>query len=432
MNFKEKALFGLLSKVSFGEHVIYSKMYENISKEIRKQYGNLVPADKHDFSMMIPNQDYNMYIHIPFCDTLCKKCPYDKVTKFELFDRYCEALTTEMKIIARQKWDKHIKPIGIFIGGGTPSVLPLENMRDLVTNIKSIFIKNSTPEFTLEINPKSSSVEKIDEWIGMGINRFSIGVQSFNNNVLNYYNRNHGGEISEELCRYLSKIGFNYNIDLLFGFDGHEQKDFMDDINKAIDISVPHITIYPYFEGEINKEKYKHQKKMYESARRHLLLNGYYQYTIFDFCKENDKKSIFWEGFTNHDNIALGVGGSGGTIEKGAYTKYSDIEVYCESIEQEKPAFFKKEGKEQAKMNILTLYGLDIDRKQCIDSYGVDPYLDQKEIFDILKAVGHVKIDKNKIYLKNYFRQIFLWTLCFFVDMKEPLKEKLIEMKNIK
>lgn len=400
------------------EERTYQGLYENIRISLEKSHRDLVPANEtEDYKILVPTGSHVIYIHMPFCDTFCRSCPYSKSVKLDLMNEYCDSVIKEIELVEKYLNKSCVTaPVTVFMGGGTPSIAPLDKIERIMTKVKDTFAKDTEVEMTIEANPSSTTPEKINRWVSMGFNRISLGIQSFNEDTLKYYNRTHDAKWSEELCKYLSSKNLNYNIDLLFGHEGHNTNDFLDDIKKAVALNVPHITINPFHDVVNEIRKYKKQKEMYEAGQELLKSNGYIQYSIIDFHSEKGKPSHYSTQY-KQGVLALGAGGAGSSLEYGSYFKFDDVEQYISRISQNKPAFNKCRVYQKTQVNPLSLYGLTINRKKFEELYGVDPYIEGKELFDVLKAMGHIDIDSKEIILKNYFRQCHLSYFCLFGAM---------------
>jgi coproporphyrinogen III oxidase-like Fe-S oxidoreductase len=200
MKLFDKLFFGAMAKFFAGRNFLYNKIYEKMSEGMRKSLA-LIPADDDDMKLMLPDDNYTIYTHIPFCKTICKECPYNKTTKLHLMDDYTDHLVKEIEIVKDSAKGDIQPPQAVFFGGGTPSLLPLKNMERIMALLNTYFIQNSDVEVTLEVSPQSTTREKIDAWRKMGINRISMGIQSFKKEDLKYYNRSKQEvENSEELC----------------------------------------------------------------------------------------------------------------------------------------------------------------------------------------------------------------------------------------
>ena len=182
----------------------------------------------------------SVYIHIPFCNSICSYCDFSKVFyNKKIVKKYLEQLKKEIKKYYNNELVKTI-----YIGGGTPSSLSYEELNELL-KITDIFKKVNDCEFTIECNPENMDDTKIDLITKYGVNRVSIGVQSFNENILKILNRNHNREQVFLLIKNLKESGINnINIDLIFGVQNQSLENIKNDLDKFLMLEIPHISYY--------------------------------------------------------------------------------------------------------------------------------------------------------------------------------------------
>jgi oxygen-independent coproporphyrinogen-3 oxidase len=183
----------------------------------------------------------SLYIHYPWC---VKKCPYCDFNSHETGNRegYIAALLKDLDNELDTIQGRSIH--SIFIGGGTPSLMSVDELQELFTGLKSKLIFEKNIEITLETNPGTFEIEKFKAFKGIGINRLSIGVQSFQNHHLKSLGRIHSAEEASKACTYASQIFDNFNIDLMYGLEGQSINDCLSDLNQAIDLNPQHISFY--------------------------------------------------------------------------------------------------------------------------------------------------------------------------------------------
>ena len=182
----------------------------------------------------------SVYIHIPFCSNICSYCDFSKMFYNENYvDKYLEALEKEIK---ENYKNEEIKTI--YIGGGTPSSLNLNQLKKLL-DITNIFKTNNLEEFTIECNPENLDEEKIKLFTNYKVNRISLGVQTFNDKYLKYLNRCHNKEMVFDVINLLKKYNFNnINIDLIYALKGQTIDELKEDIKIFKSLDIPHISAY--------------------------------------------------------------------------------------------------------------------------------------------------------------------------------------------
>lgn len=182
-----------------------------------------------------------LYVHVPFCLRKCIYCDFASVPIDHSFAKsYVEALKKEIRL--RGKGDVLD---GIYIGGGTPTVLPETLLQDLLATIGESFGTNAPAEITVEANPDTVDGERLDLLLESGVNRLSIGVQSLNDIELNVLGRTHSAKRAIDAVADAQSAGFkNISIDLIYGIPGQKLKRWSETLNKAVELGVKHISAY--------------------------------------------------------------------------------------------------------------------------------------------------------------------------------------------
>ena len=268
-----------------------------------------------------------IYIHVPFCSSFCTYCDfYSEICRCgQSFDEYAEAVVAEIHNRREELSMNMTAPDAVntlYIGGGTPSVLPLDVLARIVRAIAELVVRHSSPtiettspfdEFTVEVNPEDI-VEKGPEYVrrllALGVDRVSMGVQSFDDGILRWMNRRHDSEHAVKAFRILRECGVrNLSIDLIFGLSQLTDKIWKDTIEKALELGPEHISAYQLSieEGsalagmvadgryvEASDEQCRHQ---YDILCQSLRQDGYHHYEISNFAKpgfEAVHNSAYW------------------------------------------------------------------------------------------------------------------------------------------
>lgn len=258
----------------------------------------------------------SLYIHIPFCAQKCLYCDFVSFAgKVSLINDYIEALVKELDYYKAYTFDT------VYIGGGTPTFLNVKNLKRLGEGIKKLQLTNDV-EFSAEANPGTFSMEKLECLKEMGVNRLSIGLQSFDNNTLKLLGRIHTAEDFHESYNLARMAGFNnINIDLMFGLPKQSFEIFRDTLEKVVALGPEHISSYSLIveENTVFYDKYLHgeglpseelEREMYKFATEYLKSNGYNQYEISNFARENKEckhNIVYW---TMKDYIGCGLNSS--------------------------------------------------------------------------------------------------------------------------
>jgi oxygen-independent coproporphyrinogen-3 oxidase len=235
-----------------------------------------------------------LYIHIPFCIKKCLYCDFLSVPYDELLARaYTDALCKEL--ILKEDDAGELKTV--YIGGGTPSILPEKCFRQLFKCLKDNFKFSDSPEITVEANPGTVDESKIDAMLSLGVNRLSIGVQSFNDDELKTLGRIHTSREAEDAVRIIKNSSIkNFSIDLMYGIPGQTMDSWKHTLSKAVEFSPTHISSYELTPGEntplyglIEKDMIKMPDEelllsIYGYAIDYLESKGYEHYEISNFA----------------------------------------------------------------------------------------------------------------------------------------------------
>ncbi len=256
-----------------------------------------------------PDQMAGIYIHIPFCRKACHYCNFHFSTSLEKAEAVEASI---LKEIALRSSEINEAVQTIYFGGGTPSILAPEAINKMLQAIKTHYAISSDPEITLEANPDDITAEKARAWKRMGINRFSIGVQSFADENLQWMNRAHDASQSIQCIQTIREAGFdNFSIDLIYGTPGQTQQGWIKDLEKAIEMKIPHLSCYAltveegtalhHMIGSGKKEKISadEQAERFEALVQLSSLAGYTHYEISNLAlpgKESKHNSAYWEG----------------------------------------------------------------------------------------------------------------------------------------
>ncbi len=250
-----------------------------------------------------------IYIHIPFCRKACHYCNFHFSTSLGMADAVHASIIKEISLRSSELKEEVQT---IYFGGGTPSILAPEAIDMILQAIKAHYAISSNPEITLEANPDDITAEKAKTWKRMGINRFSIGVQSFADENLQWMNRAHDASQSIQCIQTIREAGFdNFSIDLIYGTPGQTQEGWIKDLEKAIEMKIPHLSCYAltveegtalhHMIGSGKKEKISadEQAERFEALVQLSSLAGYSHYEISNLAlpgKESKHNSAYWEG----------------------------------------------------------------------------------------------------------------------------------------
>ena len=185
-----------------------------------------------------------LYIHIPFCETKCPYCDFNTYERIEgLMPQYIEALIHEIDLWGETL--RHPRVNTLFLGGGTPSYLPSNQITPILEVVRSEFHVEADAEITLEANPGDFSLESLRRYLELGINRISIGFQSLKDELLQLLGRRHSAHEAIEAYRLARKAGFaNVNIDLMYGIPYQGLADWGDTLRRTLSLEPDHLSLY--------------------------------------------------------------------------------------------------------------------------------------------------------------------------------------------
>lgn len=258
-----------------------------------------------------------LYVHIPFCRNVCGYCDFVKCRYNPgLAEKYLSVLKMELETIRQDSFET------VYIGGGTPTALNYSQLKNLLEML-SVFKVNQ--EYTIEINPESFDEDKARLLKQYGVNRASVGVQSFNEHVLKVMNRQHTNADVERTISLLKENGINnISIDLIFGLGSQGLMDVIDDLQKAVNLDITHISVYdleiwPNTEfGMKNYQKADEERcaLMYQSIIDYLNSHSYYQYEVSNFALADNysrHNTLYWQ-YEDYYGVGLGACGKIGDM----------------------------------------------------------------------------------------------------------------------
>lgn len=349
-----------------------------------------------------------LYIHIPFCSQKCLYCDFYSLPYSEdLASGYVEVI---LKQIASLNQDFSSG----YIGGGTPSVLSPEMLDRLLKGLKK-FIRKGL-EFTIEVNPESVDEEKLRLFIAKGVNRISVGVQSFDDKKLSLLGRIHNAKQASEAIELSKKSGFkNISIDMIFGVAGEGLKEWRSELKKAIDCGCQHISCYSLsYEKDTPLFRMREKKsimpledetvaEMYKYTMSYLPCAGFERYEVSNFAKpgfECRHNLNYWD-----NNPYVGLGPSAVSYLNGVRSEnVKDVREYIDrfnkdmdlAISREKLTSIQK-AKETASVKIRTQKGVNYDWFKDKTGFG---FLElEKEALEGLAEQGLIEYNKKGVRL---------------------------------
>ncbi len=368
--------------------------------------------------MTTTNNTLGLYLHVPFCRHKCRYCDFLSFAcdKEQILHEYAEALLREMDIQSEEYRYKIVD--SIFIGGGTPSLLSVEDTQRIMDALQDNFYIAKDTEITIESNPATLDEYKLESYLDMGINRLSIGVQSFENSVLQILGRIHDKNEAFQAIQMAKKVGFeNINIDIMFGIPGQSMKMWKDTVRQCIFQEPQHISLYS-LQVEEGTEMYKliydtealqlpdeeTDRKMYHEALQMLRAAGFNQYEISNAAMPGFESRHNRKYWSYEEYAGLGLGASSFTGGK-RFRNYSKMMDYLKAIKEHRLPVDENSFENYTLRDEMGIYVFTGLRKaegvNLLDFY--DTF--QMDLFDIYdpeiikKYKGYIELYRDQLYL---------------------------------
>lgn len=263
-----------------------------------------------------------IYLHIPFCLQKCNYCDFLSFggSSEEAQTEYIQSMVREIAYHGEVYRNRYYVD-SIFIGGGTPSLIEASLIADLMTAIKDNFTIDPMAEITIESNPKTLTAEKLNKYLELGINRLSIGAQSFNESILKFMGRAHSAKDFFDSYSLARKCGFqNINIDIMFGIPGQTKEIWSETFDQALDLEPEHLSFYslqleegtPFFKmyeaGKLKETDEQLDRDMYHYALNALKRRGYEHYEISNASKVGYECRHNLKYWSMEDYLGIGLG----------------------------------------------------------------------------------------------------------------------------
>lgn len=293
-----------------------------------------------------------VYIHIPFCSQACHYCNFHFSTSKRMMDPMVEAIEKELQLQQAYLGDESIQTI--YFGGGTPSLLSPREIQQLLTKINQCFTIENGAEVTLEGNPDDLTLQKLTDLKAIGVNRLSIGIQSFQNVLLRYLNRIHDANKAVEVIKDARKVGFdNLSIDLIYGIPISNPILWEKDLMTAMELAPEHIAAYcltiekhtvfgNWLEaGKLQPVDEEKQAEQFDVLVKVLAVRGYEQYEVSNFALPgyySQHNSNYWK-----KGNYLGVGPAAHSYNSVSRQKnVAHNQAYIKAIDQQVVPFTRE------------------------------------------------------------------------------------------
>lgn len=288
---------------------------------------------------------FGIYIHIPFCVKKCSYCDFVSFCSDEkIWEQYTNAVVCE---IENKKIENPKKVTTIYIGGGTPSLIPEKYIVKIINTVKSRFKIEELAEITIEVNPGTVTEKKLVAYKNVGINRISIGLQSAEDRILKLIGRIHNYQTFLSTYNLTRNIGFeNINVDLMLAIPTQTKEELLNTLNKVIELKPNHISLYSLIVEEnteikkaleVGKLEYvdeKVEREMYWKTKRILEKNGYFHYEISNFAKRGLESKHNMDCWNQEEYIGFGIAAHS-YINNKRFSNISNLEEYIKNINEE-------------------------------------------------------------------------------------------------
>lgn len=326
-----------------------------------------------------------IYIHVPFCKNKCAYCNFFSLASEKNVSSFVDALKRE--IITRNQYLGYEDVETIYFGGGTPSLLPLNHIEDILKLLHKKFNIISNPEITLEVNPDTIDKEKMYSLKNMGVNRISIGIQSFHDDDLRYLDRRHDSKHALQVIDDLKCVGFDkLTLDLIYGIPTLTEEKWNKNLDIFFSTGISHLSAYALTiepktilgqrieKGDLQDVNEDETIRHYEILVERTKENGFEHYEISNFAKEgfrSQHNSIYW-----NDEKYLGLGPSAHSYDGSSrqwnvsnLTKYIDADFDTDLYFEREILTLDDKFNEYVMTGLRTSWGCDI--KKITSDYGL-------------------------------------------------------------
>ena len=350
--------------------------------------------------------DISLYLHIPFCKKKCKYCDFVSINaRDEFVARYVSALEKEIEMQGKAYDNAVVRTV--FFGGGTPSLLPPEDFSRIMRAVKNNF-KTNFSEVTVECNPESLTQEKLEVYKAEGVNRISIGVQSFDDNILRFLGRIHDKNTAIEAIKSAKLYFDNVSADLIIGVPGEQIPSVLYSVDLLNDLGVTHVSAYGL--------KVEPGTVLYELQNMGAFeLNEDFTADVYDAVL----RRLESHGYESRHNLAywlrtpyLGLGAAAYSFVNGArFSNEPDVSEYVRSVEQgviperaKEILTVDDEKEETIMLSLRTKYGMNV--KEYNEKFHADFLAEkatalQKNADFLIISNNNITINKDYFYISN-------------------------------
>ncbi|ANU16998.1 coproporphyrinogen III oxidase [Planococcus maritimus] len=359
-----------------------------------------------------------MYIHIPFCHQICFYCDFNKVFfKDQPVDAYIESIGKELALWKKEGALDH--PLEtVFLGGGTPTALTPEQLERLLELIHQYVPMMKNVEWSSEANPDELTREKMEVLYKGGVNRLSMGVQTFDQDLLKRLGRTHANDDVLRAVETAREVGFsNISFDLMYGLPGQTMAQWDETLERAFAFGMPHFSAYSLIiepktvfynlmvKGKLNTVTEDLEGDMYERLMDEMKKHGLHQYEISNFAKpghESRHNLLYWD---NEEYIGVGAGAHG-YVNGIRYSNHGPLKKYMEPLEAgERPVLdattvtVKAQMEEEMFLGLRKTAGVELARFE--EKFGAALEQVYGEILQNEQAKGNLVVEQGRVKLTH-------------------------------
>lgn len=361
-----------------------------------------------------------IYVHVPFCSQRCVYCDFYFTTTQHNYGVFSRALEAEIESYGNEFGDK--EPIDtLYFGGGTPSLLPLDDLARIISAVNDHFDLSAVQEVTLEMNPEEAKPAYLRGLKDLGITRLSLGVQSFFDEDLRFMNRVHDAAQAEAAVEAVGSVFDSFTVDLIFGLPDQPFEYWGANLEKAIRLGAPHFSTYSLtveertplakqvLRGLVEPATDDTMRDRFLFTMEYLTERGYDHYEVCSFAKA-DERSIHNQNYWRHRNY-LGFGPSAHSFWKTTRSKahrwsnVNNLKRYNGLLQQRALPLEEREQLTPTALSDEFIYlalrsmteGLDLDRLE--SEYGVDMLTEKRSELAELEQNGLLTLRNNRILL---------------------------------
>ena len=359
-----------------------------------------------------------LYIHIPFCKRKCRYCDFISFPDYSCEDLYFVALISEMRKYSPLMEGRRFETV--FIGGGTPTSLKPGRIAALLNEARKCFDISEQAEITCEANPESATEEKLSELFRAGVNRLSIGLQSFIDTELAAVGRIHTKDDFLRAVDAARRVGFtDVNADVMHGLPGQTQQSYLETLRAVTELGLTHISSYalileegtPLFDdvnsGRVTLPDPDETADMEDAGFVFLKERGYERYEISNFAKPGHQcrhNLVYWN---NGEYLGLGLNSHSALRLKGEWTRFNNTAVLAEYINElgdgKLPVRDTRKIDRDEELFETVMLGLrkteGISRTDFEDRFGVDPVIHYAPVVTELELEGMLEVTEERMYL---------------------------------